>query len=278
MRWAVRRRVCAGEKLEDARTGGQSEGGAAEGELLARRKICGCGARRERTSPSSSRTPSARHEDRDVLFLLRARLPVKRHHLRPQCAPVPSLPRPHTHQTNRVPAQDARAFRFCKSKCHKNFKMKRNPRKLAWTKSFRHAHGKEMTVDSTLQFAARRNVPVRYNRELVQTTLKAMARVSEIRARRERAFYKARMRGNRERQRAEDRKLVEENQHLLPPSERWEAQTEESRVEEVREKVARRRQELEEEAMSEEEVPKMKTKRKLRMKVGGGVEQMDVDE
>ncbi|KAJ4304874.1 ATPase-activating ribosome biosynthesis protein [Kalmusia sp. IMI 367209] len=177
---------------------------------------------------------------------------------------------------------DARAFRFCKSKCHKNFKMKRNPRKLAWTKSFRHAHGKEMTVDSTLAFAARRNVPVRYNRELVQTTLKAMSRVAEIRARRERAFYKARMKGNKERQRADDRKLVEENQHLLPPSERWAVEKEEEEmevdVEKVREKVAKRRQEIAEGELSEEEVPKMKSKRKLRMKVGGGTEEMDVDE
>ncbi|KAI6882319.1 Ribosome biogenesis protein [Hortaea werneckii] len=112
---------------------------------------------------------------------------------------------------------DAKVFRFCRSKCHKNFKMKRNPRKLAWTKSFRRAHGKEMTVDSTLQFAQRRNVPVRYNRELVATTLQAMQRVGEIRARREKQFYKNRMKGNRAKQLEADRKLVEENQHLLPP-------------------------------------------------------------
>jgi large subunit ribosomal protein L24e len=94
--------------------------------------------------------------------------------------------------------------------------MKRNPRKLKWTKAFRKAAGKEMTVDTTLLFAARRNVPVRYNRELVAKTVKAMERISEIRARRERVFYKRRMRGNRQRELQIARKLVSENEHLLP--------------------------------------------------------------
>jgi large subunit ribosomal protein L24e len=94
--------------------------------------------------------------------------------------------------------------------------MKRNPRKLKWTKAFRKAAGKEMVVDSTLQFAARRNVPVRYDRELMAKTLKAMERISEIRTRRERVFYKKRMAGKRERELAVARKLVEENKHLLP--------------------------------------------------------------
>ncbi|KAH7170295.1 ribosomal protein L24e-domain-containing protein [Dactylonectria macrodidyma] len=111
---------------------------------------------------------------------------------------------------------DARVFRFCRSKCHKNFKMKRNPRKLKWTKAFRKAAGKEMTVDSTLQFAVRRNEPVRYDRDLMGKTLKAMERVSEIRSRRERVFYKKRMAGKKERELAIARKLVAENEHLLP--------------------------------------------------------------
>ncbi|KAI2630802.1 ribosome biogenesis protein RLP24 [Hypoxylon sp. NC1633] len=111
---------------------------------------------------------------------------------------------------------DAKQFRFCRSKCHKNFKMKRNPRKLKWTKAFRKAAGKEMTVDSTLQFAARRNVPVRYNRDLVAKTLKAMERVTEIRAKRERVFYKRRLAGRRARDLATDRRLVETHGHLLP--------------------------------------------------------------
>ncbi|WVQ95572.1 hypothetical protein IAU59_002669 [Kwoniella sp. CBS 9459] len=91
---------------------------------------------------------------------------------------------------------DAKCFRFCSSKCHKNFKMKRNPRKVRWTKAFRRSNGKEMVVDTTFEFEKRRNVPVRYDRELVATTLKAMERVAEIRSKREKAFWKNRMSGN----------------------------------------------------------------------------------
>ncbi|GLB34894.1 putative metallochaperone-like domain containing protein [Lyophyllum shimeji] len=104
---------------------------------------------------------------------------------------------------------DAKVFRFCTSKCHKNFKMKRNPRKVRWTKAFRKAAGKEMTIDSTIDFEKRRNVPVRYDRELVQTTIKAMKRVGEIKARRERAFFKNRMAASREKQRAHRQKAME---------------------------------------------------------------------
>ncbi|KAI1772357.1 ribosome biogenesis protein RLP24 [Hypoxylon cercidicola] len=111
---------------------------------------------------------------------------------------------------------DAKQFRFCRSKCHKNFKMKRNPRKLKWTKAFRKAAGKEMTVDSTLQFAARRNVPVRYSRDLVAQTLRAMDRVAEIRAKRERVFAKRRLAGKRAQELAQDRRLVQTHGHLLP--------------------------------------------------------------
>jgi len=135
---------------------------------------------------------------------------------------------------------------------------------LKWTKAFRKSAGKEMIVDTTLTFAARRNVPVRYNRDLVATTLKAMQRVSEIRARRERVFYKNRMAGNKEREKAANRKLVAENEHLLPrvrASDRMAEEIVEPLVEGQTVKL-----------------PAQETKMKRRLLVGGGVEdQMDVD-
>ncbi|OAQ96081.1 hypothetical protein LLEC1_04613, partial [Akanthomyces lecanii] len=73
-------------------------------------------------------------------------------------------------------AAAGKSFRFCRSKCHRNFKMKRNPRKLKWTKAYRRNAGKEMVVDSTLLFGQRRNEPVRYDRDLVARTLGAMQR------------------------------------------------------------------------------------------------------
>lgn len=98
--------------------------------------------------------------------------------------------------------------------------MKRQPRKLKWTKTHRALHGKEMIVDSSLlvsQFAKKRNVPVKYDRNLVAATLKAMERVEEIRQRREKIFTKRRLAGKltRDKRRAEDRRVVAEGEHLI---------------------------------------------------------------
>jgi len=136
-----------------------------------------------------------------------------------------------------------------------------------------------MTVDSTLAFAQRRNVPVRYNRELVAKTLQAMARVQEIRSRRELAFYRQRMKGVKERELEADRKLVVENQHLLPPQYR-------DQVKEVLEAEAgvldaeMETQELEEEvqAVKQKQKSQVKAKGKQRVRRDGTVEEeMDVD-
>ena len=79
---------------------------------------------------------------------------------------------------------DAKTFRFCGSKCTRLFKAKKNPRKLKWTKAYRMAHGKELKNDSVLEFEQRRNVPTRYNRDLMVTTIQAMKKIDEIKLKR----------------------------------------------------------------------------------------------
>ena len=93
--------------------------------------------------------------------------------------------------------------------------MKRNPRKMRWTKAFRKATGKEMTVDATFEFEKRRNVPVRYDRELMDTTIKAIKRVQEIKAKRERLHYRNRVKGKMEKEMGQTIKQVETGMDLL---------------------------------------------------------------
>lgn len=79
---------------------------------------------------------------------------------------------------------DSKIFRFCRSKCHKHFKAKHNPRKLKWTKAARRMAGKEMVTDDSVEMEKRRNIPVRYDRNLYITavqTIKAAERVEELR-------------------------------------------------------------------------------------------------
>merc|ERR1712032_293281 len=88
---------------------------------------------------------------------------------------------------------DSKKFRFCSSKCNKLFKAKKNPRKLKWTKASRVAHGKEMANDSVLEFEQRRNVPTRYNRDLMVKTLQAIKKIHAIKVARQQRFFDKRM-------------------------------------------------------------------------------------
>ncbi|XP_077303421.1 putative ribosome biogenesis protein RLP24 [Lithobates pipiens] len=110
---------------------------------------------------------------------------------------------------------DCKAFRFCRSKCHKNFKKKRNPRKIRWTKAFRKAAGKELTVDNAFEFEKRRNEPVKYQRELWSKTVDAMKRVEEIKRKRQAQFIMNRLKKGKELEKAQDIKEVKQNIHLI---------------------------------------------------------------
>lgn len=109
---------------------------------------------------------------------------------------------------------------------------------------------------------------MRYNREQVAKTLEGMKEIEEIRAKRERVFYKKRMAGNKEREKAANRKLVAEYSHLLPKERASERAAREAETGEV------------EEIPLEREKAKVfgKMKERRRVLVDGGVEdEMDMD-
>jgi large subunit ribosomal protein L24e len=113
---------------------------------------------------------------------------------------------------------DGQCFRFCRSKCHKNFKMKKNPRKTRWTKAFRKVAGKEMVLDSTFEFEKRRNRPQKYDREKMAVTLRAMKKVAEIKEKRERAFFKKRMQAKKVHEKVANLKELKQNIDLIKPA------------------------------------------------------------
>lgn len=114
---------------------------------------------------------------------------------------------------------DCKVFKFCRSKCFKNFKLKRNPRKVKWTKAYRHAQGKEMTVDKVFEFEKRRNVPVKYNRDLMVQTVQAVKRIGEIKEQRQRRHWESRVRKAQEKHQDAIDKELEANLHLAEEAE-----------------------------------------------------------
>jgi large subunit ribosomal protein L24e len=113
---------------------------------------------------------------------------------------------------------DSKQFRFCRSKCHRNFNKKRNPRKVAWTKAYRKTRGKEMAVDATFEFEKRRNRPVKYDRDLMGKTILAMQRVQAIKEKREERFHANRMKDAKVEKKMQARVEIEKSIELLAPA------------------------------------------------------------
>lgn len=130
-----------------------------------------------------------------------------------------------------------------------------------------------MIVDQNLllsQFAKKRNAPVKYDRNLVAATIKAMERIEEIRAKRERVFTRRRLTGKvqREKKRMEDLKVIATGEHLITK--------ELQDIEKVKQGL-----EPMEEAQQVSQVlgtERLRQKSKRKMLVGGGTEvEMDLD-
>lgn len=88
---------------------------------------------------------------------------------------------------------DGKMFRFCRSKCHRNFKAKKNPRKIRWTKAYRKTHGKELVTDPVYDFEKVKDTTIKYNRDIWTDTVQAMDKLSALRKKREDRFFMKRM-------------------------------------------------------------------------------------
>lgn len=140
---------------------------------------------------------------------------------------------------------DGELFRFCRSKCHRNFKMKRNPRKVKWTKAYRKGHGKELAEDLTYEFERRRNRPEKYNRETLAKTIEAIEKVQDIRVKRESRFYDNRMKDKKQKESREARRMLEQEVHLAdtPSKEKLEGIKAKAKTPKVKIPVAEKMQE-----------------------------------
>jgi large subunit ribosomal protein L24e len=69
--------------------------------------------------------------------------------------------------------------------------------------------------DATFEMERRRNRPEKYDRELVQKTIKAIERIDEIRTRRQERFYEKRMARVKGQQVAADKQQLEQEIHLV---------------------------------------------------------------
>ena len=77
------------------------------------------------------------------------------------------------------------------------------------------ARARAAPQDSTFDFERLRNRPVKYDRELMKKTVRAMERVQAIKEKREERFWQKRMAPNKEVQKARDLVEVEQGLDLL---------------------------------------------------------------
>ncbi len=144
---------------------------------------------------------------------------------------------------------DGKMFRFCRSKCHRNFKAKKNPRKIRWTKAYRKTNGKELVTDPVYEFEKIRNTPIKYNREIWTDTVQAMDKLAKIRKDREDRFFMRRMRRAQKTKKEIIKKdLIRHEQLIADP--------------EIRKKVDKLREERDEKRALEEEKKQIKKEKK----------------
>ncbi|OAG31236.1 large subunit ribosomal protein L24e [Nematocida displodere] len=115
---------------------------------------------------------------------------------------------------------DGEIFRFCRSKCTKNFKLKRNPRRVAWTKTCRKVKGKDLVNDTSQAFERRIDEPVIYDQTLFAKVVESMPKIAAIRAQREAFHIKNRILTEQEKLVESERIFIIKNIDALSEEER----------------------------------------------------------
>ena len=75
-----------------------------------------------------------------------------------------------------------------------------------------------MVVDSTLDFEKRRNRPIKYDRELMQRTIRAMKRVEELKSLRQQRFMEKRREGLHEQEKIRARQEIVKSIDVIAPA------------------------------------------------------------
>ncbi len=109
---------------------------------------------------------------------------------------------------------------------------------MKWTKAYRKARGKELAVDSTFDFEKLRNRPVKYDRDLVGNTIKAIERVQEIKETRQARFLKNRFKDVKAMEKVRSRKEIVESIDLIAPVKSKQRLKAQNVVEVAKEKLA----------------------------------------
>ena len=75
---------------------------------------------------------------------------------------------------------DCTVFNFCISKCYKLFKLRRNPRKIKWTKISRMIRGKQIVDHPINEFEKRMDEPMIYSREKFAHAIAAIPQIINL--------------------------------------------------------------------------------------------------
>ena len=110
---------------------------------------------------------------------------------------------------------DCKIFRFCRSKCHRHFKAKHNPKKFKWTKAYRKTAGKELIYDKLLEFEQRKAEPIRYNRITYIKTIQGIKKIQKMKEKKDTIYWRNRMLMARENNRKAVINSLKKHVHLI---------------------------------------------------------------